>query len=327
MNARLTIVLPTHNRAQYLELALASVLDQTDSDVVIKVCDNASIDETPEVVERHADPRIEYVRRPENIGWLRNFNAALADVETDYVTVLGDDDIMRPGAMARAIRALDATPTAGFLHTAFDLIDGEGRILEARATWAGLTSDTLEPGREFIERCMGMTCRVSCPSAVIRTDVLPDAPFDPADEPVSDLTLWLRIALAHDVLYLATPGLGMRTHESRASDAWHETADDGVKAQKFESIITVRDAKVRFVDNNARQLDEVRHLRRRVRGWVADELTTEVRAASVRGRGALLSALWRAVRTAPRMLFRSRTWALLARGILGHRFSERIRGR
>jgi glycosyltransferase involved in cell wall biosynthesis len=321
----LTIVLPTFNRAAYLDLALVSALDQSDVDVVIKVCDNASSDDTGSVVDRHPDPRVEYVRRPENIGWLRNFNAALAEVETDYVTVLGDDDVMRPGAMARAIVALDAMPAAGFLHTAFDLIDGNGRTLETAATWTGLTEDTLEPGREFIERSMGVNCRVSCPSAVMRTSVLPDPPFDPGDEPVSDLTLWLRVAIAHDVLYLATPGLAMRTHESRASDAWHEIADDGVKAQRFESIITVRDAKLRFVDDNVDRLDDVRRLRDRVSTWVADELTTEVRASSVRGRRALAGAWWRAVRTAPRMLLRSRTWLLLARGVLGHGLSERMR--
>jgi glycosyltransferase involved in cell wall biosynthesis len=325
---RVTVIIPTFNRSAYLECALASVLAQEGVGFRVLVCDNASTDGTHDAVSRHPDPRVTYVRRPENVGWLRNFNLGLAEVATDYVTLLGDDDVMLPGALSRAVEALDATPTASFVHTAFDLIDGGGRTIARRESWTrGLESDTVEPGSVFIQRSMPWACRVSCPSAVMRMAVLPDPAFDPTDEPVSDLALWLRMALRHDVLYLATPGIEMRTHDGRASDGWNTVSADAVEAHEFDVIMWVRDAKRRFLDEHADELDDVRGLRRDVGECVAGELITSVRATSADGRAALLRAWCRAVRTEPRMLLRPRTWMLLARVVLGHGLSERLRGR
>ena len=60
---RTTILIPTYNRARWLPGAIESVLAQTERDFTLVISDNASTDETPEVVARYDDPRITYVRR------------------------------------------------------------------------------------------------------------------------------------------------------------------------------------------------------------------------------------------------------------------------
>lgn len=109
---RVTVGIPTFNRAAGLERALASVRAQTLGDLRIVIADNASTDATPEVCERAAahDPRISVVRRPENLGLTGNFNGLLAGADTELTMVLADDDWLDPDYLERCVAHLDAHP-------------------------------------------------------------------------------------------------------------------------------------------------------------------------------------------------------------------------
>jgi len=79
-----------------LQESIGSVLAQSYSDFRLLVSDNASTDETSEVVTSLADPRIDYVRSTENIGMIGNFNRIVEMCTTEYVVLLPDDDILYP---------------------------------------------------------------------------------------------------------------------------------------------------------------------------------------------------------------------------------------
>ena len=63
-----SVVIPTHERAQLLKRAIQSVLDQTYDKLDILVVDDASLDNTREVVESFGDSRIRYFRHKTNKG-------------------------------------------------------------------------------------------------------------------------------------------------------------------------------------------------------------------------------------------------------------------
>lgn len=110
----LTIGLPVYNGARYLDGALASLSAQTGPDIEILVSDNASTDETPEIIRRWAarDPRIRVHRQPENIGALPNFLWTLHHAAAPLFMFAAHDDFWSPN-YARALKsALDARPGA-----------------------------------------------------------------------------------------------------------------------------------------------------------------------------------------------------------------------
>ena len=221
---RVTVIIPTFNRAAYLEEAIASAASQDCADAVVVVADNASEDGTRDVVghaiERYGTDRVEYVRRDTNIGWVANFNRAFSDVQTEFALVLGDDDRLLPGALTRAVTALDHAPGVGFVHSAFETIDEHGATVDTATDWTkGLTEDTLEPGPVFIERTIPWMTRVFTHSVLIRHTAFPDVMWDPADGLSPDYFVWLRIALDWDVQYLATPGAQRRVHLGALSNA------------------------------------------------------------------------------------------------------------
>lgn len=114
--ARITCVIPTYRRPQLLRRALNSVLNQTCRDLIVKVFDNASGDETEAVVREFAqrDARVSYHCHDRNIGAPANFAFALRDIHTPYFSVLADDDVLLPTLYASAVEALERYREAMF---------------------------------------------------------------------------------------------------------------------------------------------------------------------------------------------------------------------
>jgi glycosyltransferase involved in cell wall biosynthesis len=92
----ISIVIPTRERAETLRFALASCLRIRDDNIEIVVSDNASLDNTAEVVAAANDARVRYVRTPQRCSMRENFEFAVDHTRGDYVFVMGDDDALIP---------------------------------------------------------------------------------------------------------------------------------------------------------------------------------------------------------------------------------------
>jgi glycosyltransferase involved in cell wall biosynthesis len=90
----ITILVPTYNRQKTLERAINSLLNQTYCDIIIRIIDNASNDNTENYVNELMllDNRVQYIRHEINIGVLRNYQFAIDSVDTEYFGFLADDD-------------------------------------------------------------------------------------------------------------------------------------------------------------------------------------------------------------------------------------------
>ncbi len=104
--ARVTVAVPTRNRAAFLRQCVESVRRQTHADLEILIGDNASTDETGVVAQEmaRADGRIRYVRHAENLGMVGNWNALLRAATGRCHTRRG----CRPGGGARSAGPRDA---------------------------------------------------------------------------------------------------------------------------------------------------------------------------------------------------------------------------
>ena len=109
INMKLSVVMPTADRAETLGSAIKTVVNQDYDNLQIIVSDNASEDDTREVVRDFNDPRIEYVNPGERLGMASNWEYALDFVKGDYVFFLGDDDGLMPNACQHIACLLQAT--------------------------------------------------------------------------------------------------------------------------------------------------------------------------------------------------------------------------
>lgn len=97
---KVTVVIPTYNRANFLQHAIQSVL-QAGSDVEVVVVDDCSTDETPDVCSQLGS--IRYVRLPANRGLAHARNVGIAESSSEFIAFLDDDDLRLPDSLDKQL--------------------------------------------------------------------------------------------------------------------------------------------------------------------------------------------------------------------------------
>ncbi len=106
-----SVLIPTHNRAEFILGAVRSALAQTYSELEVIVGVNGCTDGTAERVRAIADPRLAVHERADTIPMYANFNALVEMAAGDFVLVLSDDDVLHPDAIASLVAALESSRT------------------------------------------------------------------------------------------------------------------------------------------------------------------------------------------------------------------------
>lgn len=91
-----TVAIPTFNRASLLRGCIAAALAQICDNFEVVVSDNASNDETQQVLAEFCDRRLRAIRQKQNIGANPNWNACLAEARGEFTVIVSDDDRIAP---------------------------------------------------------------------------------------------------------------------------------------------------------------------------------------------------------------------------------------
>lgn len=128
--AIITIFIPTYRRPKMLQKAVNSVLNQSLKELQVVICDNASGDETKDVVQQiqKSDPRVVYYCHKENIGMLSNYKFCLSIVNTQYFSFLSDDDIILPWFCADALQYFSDHPDVAFFASSTLIFSEDKKI-------------------------------------------------------------------------------------------------------------------------------------------------------------------------------------------------------
>jgi glycosyltransferase involved in cell wall biosynthesis len=287
------------------------------------VSDNASDDDTPEVVRSFADDRIEYVRSERNIGAVGNFNRLIALAETDFLVLLPDDDLLGPGYLAAVVEVLNRYPNVGLVHSAFDIIDAQSRVIRRAKPTRSRASVRIESRDLALERLMARRWGICFSSVAYRTGAVREAGgLREAEEPFGDGQLWMRVALDWDFAYIPRPLVGFRDHPSRLST-------------DFEAQLSTRssgrghappDAQIHF-DRRISFLSDA-PLEPRRANWLNALATLQLlvdTAAFGLSPGEVASRLASLVRKCPRIVFRPALWHLVGAQLGGRRLRSVLR--
>jgi glycosyltransferase involved in cell wall biosynthesis len=127
---RVSVILPTYRRNEYLRPALDSAVAQTYRDIEIIVSDNGPSAEVEELVRSYGDPRLRYRHNGGNIGAMRNALAAYACARGAYIVTLHDDDLWEPTYLARLVPALEADPDLTVAFADHSIMRPDGTVDE-----------------------------------------------------------------------------------------------------------------------------------------------------------------------------------------------------
>ncbi|MDF5735350.1 MULTISPECIES: glycosyltransferase family 2 protein [unclassified Nostoc] len=120
---KISVCIPTFNRVNLLPYALDSVLNQSEQDFELIVCDDGSSDRTPELISQYADHRIKYVRHPQNIGKSNNMRSGFDAASGEYFIKFDDDDRLTPDFLASTAAILTQDSSIDFVGTDHWIID------------------------------------------------------------------------------------------------------------------------------------------------------------------------------------------------------------
>lgn len=204
-----SICVPTYNAAPTVKETLLSILAQTYSNLVVHVSDNASTDDTVQIIESISDPRISIHRHDKNIGAEGNFNQCIRLAEGKYTAIFHADDIYEPDMVKRQVDFLEAHSTAAAVFTEASLIDETGRRFGTRKLPPVISPKIdLYDFSKLFKAVLHHHNFFICPSAMIKTRVLQTEIKQWHGElfkSSADLDVWLRISQLHPVGFLHLP--------------------------------------------------------------------------------------------------------------------------
>jgi glycosyltransferase involved in cell wall biosynthesis len=177
-----------------------------------------------------------------NQGHIATYNEGLHAARGDYLLLLSADDMLVPGALARAVDVMEQNPTVGLVFGDVPRPGEAGRPLRTEGDAVVLR------GHDWLaERCATGYNVVPVPTAVVRTSVQRMIGGYLAEHPhAGDLEMWLRVAAYADVAELPThQGIYRRHDVSMSRSAYDDVGIEDLAAcwRAFEEVLTThRDA-------------------------------------------------------------------------------------
>ena len=214
-----SIVIPTHNRADYFELALNSALAQEYENIEIIVSDNSDDDQTHKRIEPYLKkhPYIHYSRVP-GCTMLDNFRNCFELAAGEYINFLMDDDLFHPEKISKMMAQMLALPNVGLVTSFRQLIDENGRNMDQiPGTERMFDSATLIGGISLGEHILTKgTNVIGEPTTALfrKSDVGKGFGMfiDKEFWVLTDVATWLSILSHKDCVYLPEPLSYFRIH-------------------------------------------------------------------------------------------------------------------
>ncbi|OGZ42308.1 MAG: hypothetical protein A3C80_00545 [Candidatus Ryanbacteria bacterium RIFCSPHIGHO2_02_FULL_45_43] len=129
---KVSILLPSYNRAYLLPFTIENILEQTWKDWELIIVDDGSLDNTDEVIKNFDDRRITYIKHQVNAGEAAARNTALAAARGEYIANQDSDDEWFPEKLEEEVYLLDRSPArVGAVYSSFHktLFDGSEEIV------------------------------------------------------------------------------------------------------------------------------------------------------------------------------------------------------
>jgi glycosyltransferase involved in cell wall biosynthesis len=202
----ISVVIPTRDRRDLLRFAILSVLSQQRVEIEVIVVDDASTDDTADMVSSLADGRLRVVRQTSPGGVSAARNRGLAEASGGWVAFLDDDDLWAPHKLALQLEA--ATRSNRTWAYAGDVnVDNDLRVLTAFAPPT--------PGQVMDRLPRYNPVPSGASNVLVRADALAEAgPFDSGLRRTEDWDMWIRVARTGPPAFVPRPLVAYRFHSA-----------------------------------------------------------------------------------------------------------------
>lgn len=208
---KVSVLIPTYNRAELIVESLESVFDQTFSDYEIIVIDDGSTDNSKMILASLIESnKIRYIYQ-KNAGAAAARNTGIKHARGKYVAFLDSDDLYYPDKLLKQVKFLDNHPEAYIVHSDFSKFDNLGNDLGVRDT-------SYFSGWIYPHILLHWSMLMAIPCVMVKRNIFEQIGlFDESLTYSEDLDLWARIAMKFPFHRIPIPLVRIRDHKQSIS--------------------------------------------------------------------------------------------------------------
>jgi glycosyltransferase involved in cell wall biosynthesis len=208
----ISVIMPVYNTEKYLNEAIDSILNQTFVNFEFIIIDDASTDNSLEIIKSYNDKRIIIIENEVNKGYVHGLNLGISMARGKYIARMDSDDISLPSRLSKQYEFLIINPGISLLGTNFEFINST-------------KTTNIACEHDIIKSKMLLENQFAHPSVMLKLDFLKvnNLNYDEKMVPSEDYDLWWTIIeFGGKVANISEILLKYRLHETQISEKKRE---------------------------------------------------------------------------------------------------------
>ena len=198
------MIIPVYNRDKFIGEAIQSVLDQTYKNFELIIIDDASTDNTLNIVRQFDDSRIKIIRNKENKGVSYSRNKGISSAKGEFIAFMDSDDISEPTRLNRQL----------------EIFYSKDNLIVCGSWLRLMNSDKLIKHKEYHDEIISrllIHCSLSLGSVMMKSNILKKNRLNPDLNFGEDYDLWSRVCWMGRMYNIPEPLLLYRIHDNQLS--------------------------------------------------------------------------------------------------------------
>jgi len=225
---KVSVVMPAYNASDYIKEAIDSVLNQTYSNFELIIIDDASTDNTWEIIKSYDDKRIRPYKNEENLKIVKTRNKGfdLVSNNSKYIAIMDSDDICMPKRLKKEVNFLEKNKEYGLVGSHLIIINENSKKIGKRKYFTNY---------EDIKKNILVKNPIAQPSVMIRKKVIDEVSGYTSEgyDRSRDYDLWIRIFDKYKIINIDDYLLKYRVFsEQGKSTHLKETLKSTIQIQK-----------------------------------------------------------------------------------------------
>ena len=200
---KVTVIIPSYNHAKFIAEAIQSVLDQTYQDFDILICDDASIDNSVEIIKQFNDPRITLIVNENNMGACYGHNLMIRQSHGEYIALINSDDVWLPNKLAIQVEFLETHPQYAAVFSDVGFIKEDGMEFLDYRCYDWFSSNPKKTRYEWLRSFFDLENHLAHPTVLIKKAVYEKIGlYNPLLSLTPDFEMWVRVLPYYDIYVL-----------------------------------------------------------------------------------------------------------------------------
>ena len=215
---KVSIILTSYNHEKFIRDAITSALNQTFTDFELIIWDDHSTDNSWEIIQQFADPRIVAIQNPKNLRGGNIKRAIQTVAKGEYIAIHHSDDIWELEKLEKQVHCLDEHPEFAAVFTHVSLVDEEGMPFHEEGHHLLSTFD--QPNRtrfEWLNYFFHNGNALCHPSVLIRREAYTTAIYRNGLTQFPDFDMWVQLCFQSEIHILQEKLVRFRIRAAKAN--------------------------------------------------------------------------------------------------------------